>query len=164
MEYYNTLKTPGGYVGYIWSKNGIKKIILPKKTKNLVENQILSSIKENKQKCRLPTFEEKIVKYLRGEEESFEKIKLDFPKSTTFQKKVYKATKKIAYAQTKSYGWIAKKIRDPKAARAVGSALKVNPLPPIIPCHRVIKSDGSIGGFSCGVGMKKRLIKLEESQ
>lgn len=81
---------------------------------------------------------------------------------TNFQRKVYKAVLKIPLGCVRSYSWVAKEIGKPKAVRAVGSALKKNPFAPIIPCHRVIKSDGSLGGYSGGMKKKIRLLKLEK--
>lgn len=68
---------------------------------------------------------------------------------------------KIPAGQTRSYAWVAKKIGHPKAARAVGQAVKKNPFPIVVPCHRVIASDGSIGGFSLGIKKKKELLARE---
>ncbi len=82
-------------------------------------------------------------------------------KYTPFQRKVWNAVKAIPYGETRSYKWVAKKIGNPKAARAVGQALKRNPLLIIIPCHRVICSDGKLGGFSQGLKKKRELLKLE---
>lgn len=80
---------------------------------------------------------------------------------TDFQKAVYCAVLKIPKGQTRSYRWVAEKIGRPAACRAVGNALNKNPYPGRIPCHRVIKSDGTIGGFSKGVSAKKRLLSNE---
>jgi len=81
--------------------------------------------------------------------------------ATEFEKKVYRAVSGIPKGEVRSYKWVAKAVGRPKAARAVGNALNKNPYAPIVPCHRVVKSDGSIGGFSKGVGAKKRLLKRE---
>ncbi|MBN1353206.1 MAG: MGMT family protein [Candidatus Omnitrophica bacterium] len=80
---------------------------------------------------------------------------------TPFQEKVYKAVRLIPRGQVRSYKWVAKKINSPKAYRAVGTALKKNPYIGIVPCHRVVKSDGSLGGFFSGKHMKKELLKSE---
>lgn len=80
---------------------------------------------------------------------------------TGFQKAVYGTVCQIPRGQTRSYKWVAKRIGHPKAYRAVGNALNKNPYPGIIPCHRVVKSDGRIGGFSKGVSAKKRLLSKE---
>ena len=80
---------------------------------------------------------------------------------TEFERKVYLAVSKIPKGEVRSYKWVAKAVGKPKAARAVGNALNKNPYAPMVPCHRVIKSDGSMGGFSKGVGLKKRLLRRE---
>ncbi|MDD2654977.1 MAG: MGMT family protein [Candidatus Omnitrophica bacterium] len=80
---------------------------------------------------------------------------------TDFEKKVLKITSLIPLGEVRSYQWVAKKIGRPKAVRAVGAALKKNPYPIIIPCHRVIKSDGSPGGYAKGKELKKKLLLLE---
>ncbi len=82
---------------------------------------------------------------------------------TPFQQKVWRTCLDIPKGQTRTYGWIASKIGNPKAARAVGSALARNPFAPIIPCHRVIKSDGGLGSYS-GVGGAPRKAQLLRSE
>lgn len=89
--------------------------------------------------------------------------KLDLSRLTPFQRKVLEAVKTIPYGETRSYKWVAERIGKPKAARAIGQALKKNPYPIIIPCHRVIRSDGRLGGYSKGIRKKKRLLKKEET-
>ncbi len=86
---------------------------------------------------------------------------IDWSKYTPFQRKVWEVTKTIPYGETRSYKWVAEKTGSPHAVRAVGQALKRNPLPGIIPCHRVIRSDGSLGGFSLGLRKKKALLRSE---
>jgi len=83
---------------------------------------------------------------------------------TEFQKKVWKNLQKIPYGETISYGELAKRIGDPKAVRAVGAANGQNPLPIIVPCHRVIGSNGSLTGFGGGLENKRRLLDLESAQ
>ncbi len=82
-------------------------------------------------------------------------------KLTDFEKAVYRAILGIPRGEVRSYGWVAEKIGRPKACRAVGNALNRNPYAPTVPCHRVIRSDGSIGGFAKGTGAKLRLLKNE---
>ena len=82
-------------------------------------------------------------------------------KLSDFEKAVYRATRKIPRGEVRSYKWVAEAIGRPNACRAVGNALNKNPYPVIVPCHRVIKSDGSIGGFALGLKMKRRLLKSE---
>lgn len=87
--------------------------------------------------------------------------KIAFIKGTDFEKKVWQILHEIPYGETRTYKWIAEKIGNPHATRAVGQALSRNPLPIILPCHRIIESDGSIGGYSSGVDIKRRLLEIE---
>ncbi|MFC1899709.1 methylated-DNA--[protein]-cysteine S-methyltransferase [Chloroflexota bacterium] len=87
--------------------------------------------------------------------------KLFFSSATPFQRSVWEATKLIPYGETRSYGWVAQEIDSPKSARAVGQALGKNPIPIIVPCHRVIAGDGGIGGFGGGPKMKRQFLALE---
>jgi methylated-DNA-[protein]-cysteine S-methyltransferase len=79
----------------------------------------------------------------------------------SFNRKVYKAVLSIPLGQTRTYKWVAAKIGSPRAYRAVGQALKNNPYPLIIPCHRVVASGGKIGGYAWGLKTKKYLLNLE---
>ncbi len=85
-------------------------------------------------------------------------------KGTAFQKKVWRALLTIPRGDVKTYSWVAKKIGHPKAVRAVGSAVGKNPFAPEVPCHRVIRADGSLGGYSGpgGLATKKALLKKEQ--
>ena len=83
------------------------------------------------------------------------------PVGTEFQLRVWTALRAIPYGAVRNYGDIARAIGQPKASRAVGQANGRNPLPIVIPCHRVIAGDGTIGGFSSGLGVKHRLLALE---
>ncbi len=80
---------------------------------------------------------------------------------TPFQKAVYKATKNIPKGKVATYGLIARFIGKPKATRAVGNALNRNPFAPGVPCHRVVNSDGNVGGFAFGTGKKVALLRKE---
>ncbi len=83
------------------------------------------------------------------------------PAGTPFQRSVWDALRRIGYGQTASYGQIAAAIGNPGAVRAVGSAVGANPIPVIIPCHRIIRADGSIGGFGLGLPAKRVLLNIE---
>ena len=84
------------------------------------------------------------------------------PNGTPFQQRVWEALLTIPYGETTSYGALARKIQQPKASRAVGSANGSNPIPIIIPCHRVIGADGTLTGFGGGLPTKRYLLALED--
>ena len=89
--------------------------------------------------------------------------KIDSLKATPFQKKVWKTLLQIPRGEVRTYAWIAQMIGSPKAMRAVGNAVGKNPLAPEVPCHRVVRTDGSLGGYSGrgGIKEKRRLLKKE---
>jgi methylated-DNA-[protein]-cysteine S-methyltransferase len=91
-------------------------------------------------------------------------VPFDFRGSSGFMRKVWKATQKIPFGEVRSYGWLAEKIREPYSARAVGRAMGLNPVPIIVPCHRVVASDGTLGGFGGGLSLKKWLLAHEAGQ
>lgn len=84
-----------------------------------------------------------------------------FHSGTEFEQKVWLALKEIPYGETRTYKWLAERVGHPKAVRAVGRALSKNPIPIVLPCHRIIESDGSLGGYSGGIAVKRRLLDLE---
>ena len=84
------------------------------------------------------------------------------PEGTEFQKKVWRELQAIPYGETRSYGEIAKAVGSPRASRAVGMANNKNPIPILIPCHRVIGADGSLTGYAGGMEAKKLLLDLEK--
>lgn len=88
-------------------------------------------------------------------------IPVDLSIGTQFQQWVWQKLKDIPYGEVRTYKWIAEGIGLLKGVRAVGQACAANPIPIIIPCHRVIRADGGLGGYSSGVALKKQLLKLE---
>jgi methylated-DNA-[protein]-cysteine S-methyltransferase len=115
--------------------------------KNVAAQKILSATKKQ------------LEQYFAGKRTSFD-IPLDL-EGTDFQRQAWLALCRIPFGKTISYGQQAKNIKKPKAFRAVGSANGKNPIPIIVPCHRVVAGDGSLGGYSLGLKMKKQLLALE---
>jgi methylated-DNA-[protein]-cysteine S-methyltransferase len=102
---------------------------------------------------------EQLVSYFSGRD-----LRLDVPLDiggTPFQARAWNAARSIAPGQTRSYWWIAVRLGDPRTARAVGGAMGANPVPLFVPCHRVVRQDNSLGGFSCGIEWKQALIDHE---
>lgn len=103
-----------------------------------------------------------VKSYLQGKQPNKQTIPpLDLQQGTSFQQSVWRALQSIPYGKTQSYGEIAKKIRKTKAVRAVGGACGANPIPLIIPCHRVLAANRKLGGFSGGIDWKQKLLRLE---
>jgi methylated-DNA-[protein]-cysteine S-methyltransferase len=86
---------------------------------------------------------------------------IDFSSGTEFQKSVWRELRKISFGKTKSYGEISTAIGKPKAVRAVGGACGANPIPVLVPCHRVLAANKKLGGFSGGLDWKRKLLALE---
>jgi methylated-DNA-[protein]-cysteine S-methyltransferase len=104
---------------------------------------------------------EQLAAYFAGVPTTFE-LAFDLEEQTAFRRSVWEVACAIPYGQTRSYSWVARRIESPKAYRAVGSALGANPIPIIIPCHRVLRSDGSLGGYGGGLAFKQRLLNMEK--
>jgi O-6-methylguanine DNA methyltransferase len=102
-----------------------------------------------------------ITEYLESKRQEFD-LELDL-RATAFQRKVYEAVSAIGYGETASYGEIARRIGEPNAVRAVGAANGANPIPLVIPCHRVVQTGGKLGGYGGGLELKARLLALEHA-
>ena len=101
-----------------------------------------------------------VLRYLGGKSRTLD-FPIDLSGGTPFQRRVWQAAVRIPYGRARSYRWIASKIGGTRYARAVGNALGANPVPLIVPCHRVVAHDASLGGFSCGLAVKRRPLDLE---
>ena len=163
MFIYTVFKTSFGWCGLIKGKKGLKRIFLPEENKQ----ELISKIKAF---CPLSAFSKDgfekeikdIIAYFSGENKKFSFI-LDFSGSTNFQRMVWSETAKIPYGKIRTYLFIAGKIGRKNSARAVGNALGKNPFPVVIPCHRVVRADDTMGGFTAtgGIKLKKEMLKLE---
>lgn len=103
---------------------------------------------------------EQLNDYFNGKRNRFE-VPLDFSGVSPFTQAVLAATNEVPFGRLSTYREIAERIGQPKATRAVGNALGRNPIPVIVPCHRIVRSDASIGGYTGGLGIKEKLLKLE---
>lgn len=128
-------------------------------TNVLFANEDIAENVEMKETSEIFKASKQLEEYFIGNRRDFEiKIK---PIGTEFQKKVWKALCEIPYGEFVSYKYIAEKISCPKGYRAVGLANNKNPLPIIVPCHRVIGSNGKLVGFAGGLGIKETLMNIE---
>jgi len=155
-------RTAFGWVGIAASPQGLLALTLPQPTEEDALGPLLArwGLARVGQDARLARFEEKLRRYFEGQEVTFDEP-LDLSQATPFQRRVWRAVREIPRGETRSYGEIARLVGAPRAARAVGGALAANPLPIVIPCHRVISSDGGLGGFGGRVELKRRLLELE---
>ncbi len=163
--YYRTFKSPLGEILATKTEKGLSFISFPKNTWDRFLSALTrdKSVNLVKSKSRFSSLEKNLKAYFSGRKVNFRE-RLDLTGGTDFQKKVWKTMLRIPYGETRSYGWLAQKAGDKNKARAAGAACGANPIPIIIPCHRVIKSDKTIGGYSGGLGFKKKLLKIEGVQ
>lgn len=105
---------------------------------------------------------EELAEYLRGNR-TFFSVPVDLSAVPAFQREVLEAARRIPFGEARAYAWIARQIGHPRAVRAVGTALGRNPVPLIVPCHRVLRSDGGVGGYLFGTRVKDRLLALERT-
>ncbi len=154
--------TAMGWVGVSASARGVAGIVLPQRSseqaRRLLGGDIDSDAVQNRPD--LDGLVQRLKAYFGGARVDFPDS-LDMSGGTPFQRRVWRVARKIPYGETRSYGWVARKTGKARAARAVGQALSSNPLPIIVPCHRVIAGDGGLGGFSDGLALKRRLLRLE---
>ena len=163
LNYYAIFNTARGWVGVLGSTRGLRRTTLPRTSAEETRRSLGNSLNNATQSPQLfQNLIERLGFYFNGQRINFPD-KLDLSGATVFQREVWEATRLIPYGETRSYQWVAGQIKQPKAARAVGQALGRNPLPIIVPCHRVLASDGKPGGFTGGLNMKKSLLRLEGS-
>jgi len=148
-EYSAQIETPLGPVAVLWGYRGVREIRLGE--------AIPTS-------PRLPTelghFIRDLQRYFGGKRISFE-VPLDLGNPPPFREKVLRECARIPYGKITTYGSLAEAVGQPRAARAVGQAVGHNPIPIVIPCHRVLASGGGLGGFGSGLEWKRFLLRLE---
>jgi len=156
-----------GWVGLVASDRGLRFLGLPAPAYDDALRRIRRSYPNAAlapDDAALLEIAAQVCSYLAGSLHAFA-VELDLRGYTTFELTVWAAAARIPYGETRTYGWIAARVGGgPGAAQAVGAALGGNPIPLIIPCHRVLGSDGSLHGFAGGLEMKARLLDLERGQ
>ncbi len=156
-------RSPWGWMGLVESTKGIQTIVLPKRSKRAVEFDLRSQSNGSVQQgesARLEAARRQLLDYLGGKRNTFD-VPLDLSEGTSFQRQVWRTLQRVPYGKLRSYQWIAARVGGRHYARAVGNAVGANPLPIIIPCHRIVAHDASLGGFSGGLSMKRKLLALE---
>ena len=167
MICYYLFKTAIGEAGFAVTPRGVCRVILPCLKPAVIGKQLRSACPEIASGSFPPPplaqrFVESAKAYFLGRRVDFD-LPLDLAGANEFEAKVYLALQKVKYGQVQTYGWLAEKVGAPGGARAVGAALSQNPTPLLVPCHRIIRADGGLGGFSAaqGVKLKKWMLELE---
>ena len=162
--YYTVESGPWGLMGLAASNKGLIHIQSVTSSEKAYVNFLKRSFVGAPQKDskRLKPATDQLRLYLKGKLQKFD-IPVDFITGTTFQKQVWKKLATIPYGETRSYAWLARSVKRPNAHRAVGNANGKNPLSILLPCHRVVQSNGSLGGYSGGLHIKRDLLELEKT-
>jgi len=162
---YVVFKTQWGWFGLLAVEQGLVRTFLPASTRQAARDMLLKGRNHPEfDKALYRPLQDRIIAYFKGKIVDFNTDAPVFLQNLPpFTRSVLSACRKISFGQTSTYSALASAIGRPKAVRAVANALAGNPLPLIIPCHRVIRSDGKIGGFSApgGKKLKTRLLKHE---
>lgn len=147
-------------LGYIWTERGLREMSFYSDEECF--RDYLESLSPKLNNERLTDLEKMLDRYFSGEP-----TQLDYPldiSGTDFQRRVWKTVRQIPYGRVRSYKWVASKIGNQKAARAVGTAISRNPVVLVIPCHRVIRNNGSLGKYGGMDWLKERLLRLEKAE
>jgi methylated-DNA-[protein]-cysteine S-methyltransferase len=165
-QHYQLFGTRLGACGIAWSERGVTRLQLPERTPTATERRLMGrSVNSGAGEPPAPVREAiaLLERYFAGERVDFASVAVDLGNVGPFHRKVYDATRSLGWGQTASYGDLARQAGSPGAARAVGQAMGHNPVPIIVPCHRVLASGRKIGGFSAygGALTKERLLALE---
>ena len=163
MSEYRIFPTKWGYCAIVAGRRGLRATFLPNRSKTRIERQIKRRYPQARPNARLlPALIRAIKSYFEGKPSRFD-VRLDLDGVGEFRRRVLRACRRIPRGKTASYADLARAAGNPKAARAAGSAMANNPLPLIVPCHRVVRSDGSLGNFSSpgGPQLKRHLLQLE---
>jgi len=152
-----------GWAGLVGSEIGVQRIYLPGLNKEELRKRILADFPGCQQRAGfLAQAKKELIEYFSGRRTYFD-FPLDLSRATPFQKKAYTVMRSIPFGEVRTYRWLAQMIGNPRALRAVGGANAKNRWPIVIPCHRVVGSDGRLTGFSApgGLALKTTLLELE---
>lgn len=142
------------------TQDGVEEVRLGRGSRTMVSRQHAKNSHPSAHRWRVKAQKE-LRSYLSGRSRSFS-TPCDLRGLPAFTHAVLEAATQIPYGEVRSYRWLAQHLGKPRAARAVGNALARNPIPIIIPCHRVVRSNGTLGGYALGTALKKRLLEMEK--
>ena len=159
-------ETALGFMGLAWSEKGVTRLFLAEKSRDAIERR-LSRAFGTAPAQRIPPWVEDLVAAIRayaaGDEVDFSAVPVDLTGVDAFRLAIYDAARKLGFGETTTYGELAKRAGHGGLPRETGAALGANPVPLIIPCHRIVAAGGKIGGFSApgGSASKERMLTLE---
>lgn len=166
MFEFATVATTLGVIGLARSNHGLVALTLPQDSAHTALERLVNNASRihgtpvEVSPDEFGTLGDRLRLYASGTQQLFD-IELDLRGWTDFQARVWRATQSFPYGETRSYSWVACAAGSAGAQRAAGQALHHNPVPIVVPCHRVIGADGTLTGFGGGLEMKRRLLALE---
>ena len=156
------VETRLGWAGVSLSASGIRRATLFHLSREAATGELAAfegiSLGEDKRAAEIAVL---LRAYAAGDGVSLDDYPVDLPPCTPVQRAIWLTLRDIPRGQTRSYGWLARRVGRPTAARAIGAAVGANPIPLWLPCHRVVASDGTLHGFGGGLAMKQALLELE---
>jgi methylated-DNA-[protein]-cysteine S-methyltransferase len=157
--------TPLGHAGLAWNTRGLTAVVLPSRDRAAVRARLAGAGAETEPPPALAAARAGIIALLSGEPADLASVPVDLTAASEFDRRVYEAARAVGPGAITTYGEIATRIGAPREAREVGAALGRNRHPLVVPCHRVIAADGTLGGFSApgGTATKRRLLELERA-
>lgn len=165
-EQYCVFETALGSCGLAWSERGITRVQLPERDRAATERRLRARTGRDAASAPPPAVQQVVdalTRYMAGAAVDFSDVSIDWASTDTFRRAVYDEVRRVGWGETVTYGELARRIGVPGEAQAVGQAMGRNPVPVIMPCHRVLASGGKLGGFSAygGTLTKERLLALE---
>jgi methylated-DNA-[protein]-cysteine S-methyltransferase len=164
---YQLFDTANGVAGIAWTDAGVVSFRLPAESGEATERSLLRRLPDAVRRAPPPEIAATIVaaqRYFEGEKIDFSAVKVDLGEQAPFFTQVYDLVRRLGWGETTTYGAVAKELgAGPESARAVGQAMASNPVPLIVPCHRVLAAGGKVGGFSApgGSESKVRMLAIE---
>jgi methylated-DNA-[protein]-cysteine S-methyltransferase len=164
---YTVFETAAGFCAIGWGEAGMARFQLPDRDAAATERTMLRRLPAAQPNVPPPEVAAVIAaaqRYFAGEEVDFAQVAVDLDGQDDFFRRIYAATRAVGYGRTTTYGALARELgAGPESARAVGQAMAKNPVPLIIPCHRVLAAGGKVGGFSApgGADSKVKMLALE---
>ena len=167
-RFHDVFLTRFGWVGVVSSPRGVRRTTLPQMAPadcmSIMGREVDDSVESP---AEVAEIRDRIAAYFEGERVGFEDEAVDVGDASAFLRASWEACLAIPYGETRTYGWLAEQAGRPRAPRAAGQAMARNRLPIVVPCHRVVASDGSLHGFGRGASqldLKQRLIELEAAR
>lgn len=164
-HFYRVIETEFGFAGFVASERGLERVYLPARSRM----ELVARIERDLGSCQeapglLPKLAADLVRYFAGQPVAFD-VSFDWGRAGEFEQAVWRACFELGYGQRTTYAELARRVGRPAAARAVGAAMGRNPCPIVVPCHRVLRSDGGLGGYSGpgGVAFKQQLLDMEQA-